>query len=381
MNPQPSPGSAFAVLHASFALTGVLHAIGGALLPALALAFVMSDARSGALFFLYYAGTAIGALLCIGRYARIMAAGFFLVAVASIAITLATRNLLPPLFLLFGIGVGVPMTSVSIFAGRVYGRRSAAPLTFLNFSWSIGALLAPLIAARLLLHHSWRAPYFVLAAASLLASLACLFLLREPSAAPAPAPSPGLRNLRLIALFSILAFLEVGVENIASTWLATYAMRSSASGPAQAAATSSLYWFGFLASRGLFSLLLLRLPPAAVLRSMVVVAALSSALLIGLPAASARSVAMFALGAAFAPIFPLIIARFFARARNASDSRWVLSICGFGGSVMPWLTGALSSATGSLRLGLLTVPAELLLILALLPAALARDPAAGSQTS
>jgi fucose permease len=76
---------------------------------------------------------------------------------------------------------------------------------------------------------------------------------------------------------------------------------------------------------------------------------------------------MTILGAALAPIFPLLLARFFAHARHSSDSRWVLSLCGFGGSVLPWLTGWVSARSGSLRLGLITLPAALLLMMAMLP--------------
>ena len=63
--------------------------------------------------------------------------------------------------------------------------------------------------------------------------------------------------------------------------------------------------------------------------------------------------AMVILGAALAPIFPLLLATFFAQARHSSDSRWVLSLCGFGGSVLPWIAGWISAQTGSLRLGLM----------------------------
>jgi fucose permease len=54
-------------------------------------------------------------------------------------------------------------------------------------------------------------------------------------------------------------------------------------------------------------------------------------------------------------------------ARQSSDSRWVLSLCGFGGSVLPWFTGWVSAQSGSLRLGLITLPAAMLLMLAMLP--------------
>ncbi len=76
---------------------------------------------------------------------------------------------------------------------------------------------------------------------------------------------------------------------------------------------------------------------------------------------------MLLLGIALAPIFPLLLSRFFARAARASDLRWVLAICGFGGSVLPWLAGFVSTRTNSLRLGLSIVPAALLLLLMMLP--------------
>jgi fucose permease len=360
-------------LHAAFALTGVLHAIGGALLPSIALTFHLGDKQSGLLFFLYFAGTAIGALLCIGRYSQMMSAGFVLVAAACLGITMADAIWLRPLFLLLGIGVGVPMSAVSMFAGRKFGDASAGPLTFLNFSWSLGALLAPLLAAQLLLAHSYRAAYVALAVLAAVAALACWLLLEDPPARSAPQARTGIHNIGWIVLFSALTFAEVGIENTTATWLATYSMRGQGAGAAAGAASSALYWCGFLASRGLFSLLLLRRNATRALSSSILVAALAAATLILLPGPVERGISMLILGAALAPVFPLMLARFFARARNASDSRWVLSICGFGGSVLPWLTGWISASSGSLRIGLATVPIALVSILLLLPFTIVRN--------
>ncbi|HEY3704905.1 MAG TPA: MFS transporter [Terracidiphilus sp.] len=356
-----------AALHAAFALTGVLHAIGGALLPSIAQTFHLSDKQSGLLFFLYFAGTAIGALLCIGRYAQMMSAGFVLVTLACMGIATTDALLLRPLFLLLGIGVGVPMSAVSMFAGRKFGQATAGPLTFLNFSWSLGALFAPLLAAQVLLRHSYRAVYPALAVLAIAAAGACWLLLEDPPERSAPELRSGIRNIAWIVLFSALTFAEVGIENTTATWLATFAMRGEGAGAAVGAASSALYWCGFLGSRGLFSLLLLRVETPRVLGLAVLGAALAATLLIVVPGSVERGVLMLVLGAALAPVFPLMLARFFTRARNASDSRWVLSICGFGGSVLPWLTGWISASSGSLRVGLATVPAALVSILLLLP--------------
>jgi len=359
----------FAVLHPAFALTGVLHAVGGALLPSVATTFRLTDAQSGSLFFWYYLGTSIGALFCVGHYARLMAAGFVIVAGACFAIAGAGSAWLPPLFLLLGTGVGIPMTAVSMIAGKRFADRSAAPLTLLNFSWSAGAFLAPLLAARVLVQHTYRSAYDALGTAAVIAATACWFGLQDDPQTPTTVgKSTRAFQLRWVALFALLTFLEVGIENTTATWLATYALRSSQAGTASAAASSSLYWCGFLASRGFSSLVLLRVDSMRMLRLAVIAALAGASLLVAFSATPARDAAMIVLGAALAPIFPLLLARFFAGADNSADSRWMLAVCGFGGSVLPWLTGWISAASHNLRLGLTTVPAALLLMLCTLPA-------------
>src|SRR3954470_5452402 len=104
-----------AFLHPVFALTGVLHVVGGALLPSLSARFHLTDANSGLLFLLYFAGTSVGALLCRKNYARTMTIGFLGMAVACVAVAISPRPLLEPLFFLLGISVGVPMSAVTLF--------------------------------------------------------------------------------------------------------------------------------------------------------------------------------------------------------------------------------------------------------------------------
>ena len=359
--------SSLAVLHPIFALTGVLHAIIGALLPSLASAFRLTDSQSGTLALAYFLGTSAGALFCVGRYVRLMTVGFLVVTAICFAIAVSGATLLPALFLALGIGVGIPMTAVSMYAGRRFADRSAAPLTLLNFSWSLGAFVSPLFAARVLVQQTYRTAYEILGAVAGVAALACWLGLQDtaPIAISEDTIARSLQ-LRWVAFFALLTFLEVGIENTTATWLATYALRSSHAGAASAAASSSLYWCGFLASRGFSSLLLLRVAPARLLGVALVTAFAAAVLLVGSPGAAFRDAAMIVLGAALAPIFPLLLARFFASAYNASDSRWLLATCGFGGSVLPWLTGWVSASSHSLRIGLATVPTALLIMLVMI---------------
>jgi fucose permease len=64
----------------------------------------------------------------------------------------------------------------------------------------------------------------------------------------------------------------------------------------------------------------------------------------------------------------VLLARFFAGADDSSNSRWILATCGFGGSVLPWLTGWISAKMHNLHFGLATVPGALFLMLCMLPA-------------
>jgi fucose permease len=357
------------ILHPAFALTAILQAIHGALLPSLASSLHFSDSQSGLLLTLYFSGTALGAILCRPNYSRSLAAGFAALTILCPTIPFASPRLLFPLFLLMGICVGVSCSSVSLFVGRNVTYRCAPTLTLLNFTWSAGALAAPLLAASLLVHFTFRAAYASLAIFTALAAMASLTLppdLPEPQQPVTRGKS--LLNLKLLAIVGLLAFLEIGIENTALAWLATYSLRTGGSGISAAAVFSSLYWCGFMLSRGLSALLLLRVDEMQVFRWAVGLALASAVLLAAYPQGAYRGLGMFLLGTALAPIFPLLIALLFGRIERTADTRWVLAVSGFGGSILPWLTGWLSTRTGSLRLGLITVPVALFLMVCLLPA-------------
>jgi len=366
---KPTNRRTLVVLYAAFALTGVLHSIGGPLMPSIAACLHLSDSRSGLLFGLYFGGTAIGAILCRWNYARSMAIGFLATAFCCLGISAASSTLLPGLFLMLGVSVGVPMSAISLYVGRAFPERCAALLTFLNFVWSAGALTAPLLAAKVLQHHNYRTAYALLAVPSVVAAVACWFMLQEASEPVRTAvSSKRAGSLRLIGLFALAAFLQVGVENTSTAWLSTYVLRTAGISAALAAAATSFYWIGFLASRGVSSAVLLRARASLVFGSAVALALGAGLLLAVFPIFAGNKLAMLLLGMGLAPIYPLLIAGFLARARHTSEARWVMATAGFGGSVIPWLAGWISTRTGSLRMGMLTIPAAILLMAAMLPA-------------
>jgi fucose permease len=364
------------VLHPIFALTAVADAMTGPMLPSLARAFHLSDSQSGALLSCIFAGMASGALLARGDYVRVLTGGLLALSLCSGCFPWTPRTLLYPLAFLLGASIGLPMTAISLFAGRNYPAARASTLALLNFTWSIGATVGPLVAAQLLAVFNWRAVYLVLAGASALSAVIARFTLRDsPEVARTTPETTGLRNLRLVSLFGLFLFLEVGMESMFGAWISTYLLRMTLSSLSMAAAAASVFWAGFLISRGLSPLLLLRIHSGRLLQFALPLAFVAATILVASHSPILLWTAILLLGAALAPVFPVLLAMFFDRARHSSDSRYVLSVSGFGGSVLPWLVGSISSHTGSLRAGFLTGPAVLLLMTAMLPLLSASRPA------
>jgi len=363
-----SAGRSLALLHPVFLLTGVLHAMGGPLLPSIAMTFSLNDSQCGLLFLLYSVGNSLGALLCTGRYARAMVIGFVVVVLCCSSIAFLPWPTLLVAFGCLGVGVGLPMSAVSLFVGRSFPTRSAPLLALLNFSWSLGALAAPLLAALILAHAGFRVAYVLLAACAVVAACACGLILEDVPEAASQQASLGTRNhLGVIAVFGLACFLQVGIESTATAWLSTYALRTTSSSAAFAAALSAFYWIGFLVSRAATPVVLLRIKAKILVRAAIPLALVVAILLVAAYNQVIAGAAMFFLGVMLAPIYPLMVAESFRHVRQTGDSRWILAAAGFGGSVLPWLTGSISAQSDNIRIGLLTVPAALLLMIFLLP--------------
>jgi fucose permease len=71
-------------------------------------------------------------------------------------------------------------------------------------------------------------------------------------------------------------------------------------------------------------------------------------------------------GLALAPLFPLILSLFLEEIGGSHNAGWVFAVAGLGGAVLSWLTGTISSSTGSLRIGLMVPGAAALLMLAMI---------------
>jgi fucose permease len=168
-----------------------------------------------------------------------------------------------------------------------------------------------------------------------------------------------------LAFFAAFLFLYVGVETVVGGWITTYAHRFSGMTLARASLMVSLYWMALLVGRWVGSAALQRVAERTVLLPSLGLALAAVAILIAPHPTGFVLAAVAIAGAGFGPVFPIGVSRMLGRVQDHRNTGWVFAICASGGAVLPWLTGLVSTRSGSLRIGFVVPVWALALILIL----------------
>jgi fucose permease len=364
------------LLHLTMLLTGLATALLGPILPLLSRHWQLQDQQSGLLLLAQFCGSFTGGLTVQKRLRRSVVCGLAAGCLGFLTFALAPGLPIACIGLaLGGWGSGQLITSCNIIAGRRYAIHRGSALALLNFSWSFGAMLSPLLAA-------WLTPRFALRnllsifAASFAVVLAGVFLelhnqhaeiLSTSDTASSAAQSR--LALHIWVYFSALLFFYGGVETCLAGWLTTFALRYGDKSLALSEYTTLLLWASLTAGRALSSALLLRIGERALQRTGLV---LTAGCILGLATAhGALAIAAFAivLGLSLAPFFPATWSILMADRPSARQAGVVLCLSGLGAAFLPALMGLVSTRFGSLQLAL-AIPlaaAIVLLALSLLP--------------
>lgn len=300
-----------------------------------------------------------------------------LTAVAMLSLAAVDRRAALPIFAFYGLGLGITMTAITMICSRrASDATRSRDIMRLNLLWSIGACLAPTLAT-----HALR----FTRAGSLFASMSIVFCIaaaalwlrgkdtHDTFSGHDDSKSTTLRAAP-IALYA-MAGLAVGVESAIGGWLTTYAGRTAHTEFASLSATTA-FWAGLLLSRALHSVKGLRLQSAPMLIAHAAITALATATLLAAPQTPAFLPSALLAGFGLGPLYPRVQAMVIA----AYKPRPVFITAGLSAAALPWLTGTLSHATGSLRAGLLlpAVAAATLLALMILSQPIRRRrPASG----
>jgi fucose permease len=318
----------------------------------------LNDAHAGSLFTAQFIGSSLGGILAAIHPFKSTVFGFITVALGLILLTAAGPLTAMPLLFLYGLGVGLVLTGINLTVSSIAGRNRGTALSWLNFYWSLGATICPVLAAIFIGHH--RLIEFLLI---LLAACVCMAVLISvqgnlnatavmPSLKPTEKPDRSIRFF--VGYFAALLFLYVGIETALGGWLSTLATRlpHPAMMGAFVISASSFFWLALLVGRGV-SPLLLRYIPETRLQPIAVMCSVASIGLL-LMARSYTDIAFAScfVGFSLAPVFPLSLSFFLSHADQSKSAGVVFAICGLGGAVLPWLTGAVSTYRHSLQWGL-----------------------------
>lgn len=353
----PSPdhlSPAILSLYAGFLFTGAMTVLLGVMLPRIAALHELKDSQSGALLMIQFAASACGALLVRRRFRLTVIRGYALMSLGALVLMLLPARLAPAAIAIFSLGLGLAMTSTSMLMGRIFTTSRGAVLSFLNFCWSAGATVCPVIVARLPGKFSLQ---LVCVPIVLLSALFAVLvrLGRLPDVQPGSEHATGRResHLAAILLFSAIGFLYVGAESTIGGWMSTYAARAIAWDFTRSNLAAACFWAALLAGRGLAPVILRYVSELRLFLLSIACASLGILVLVQAHTSPALLAGACCTGLALGPIFPLTISLFLARAPETRNAGWVFAVAGFGGAVLPWLTGIISTASHSLRSGLL----------------------------
>ena len=378
-----------AILHGCLLLAGSATALLGPILPLLSLRWHMSDQLSGLLLLAQFCGATTGGLTVSKRLRRSLTLGLASSAVGFFAFA-AAPGMLVACTALFaaGWGVGQLIAGVNILAGHRYVAHRGSALALLNFSFSLGAMLSPLLAASLTSRFALRPLLTGFSACFVLVLIGFSMELHSRHSDPEqregesallegghlPSPEQASRTKsrlpsRIYLYFATLLFLYGGVETSLDGWLTTFAVRYGDRFLAIGQYTTLVLWASLTAGRALSSLLLLRIREASLQRAALVLTTACIAALARAHGALTIAILAAVLGLSLAPFFPSTFALLMAKAPSARQAGVILAMSGLGAAFLPSLMGVLSTHSGSLQTALVIplTAAIALLAMSILP--------------
>lgn len=347
-------------------LAGLATSLLGPILPILSSRWSLTDVQGGWLFAAQFTGSTCGSIVSSHWQRRSVVSGFASIAAGLAILTIGGYRAALVAFLLIGAGLGAGVAATNLIFGTEYPERRGSLLTWVNLYWGAGAVLAPGVVALAVREDALRGALLLL---SLFAVLVFVFLSpllrrRDRVADGTREPRGGWRfDPRIFVLFSAMLFLYVGAETAVAGWIATYAHRLAGESVARASLFVAAFWLSLVAGRGLVVLLLRVFVERTVLLGGLLTAMVGVAGLVFARGPVETLSAVVVTGLGCAPVFPLTVSRMFARIGRSRHTGWAFAICGSGGAVVPWITGAVSQYSGGLRTAFLTPLAALVGIL------------------
>ena len=346
----------------------------GILLPTLGRTFRLGPAVEGRIFPASFGGYILGVVGCgflsdrLGRKRVLLGT----VLVYAIALGLAgfahSFGVVLAAFALIGAGGGAMETVASALAADLYPEKRAAILNALQIAFSTGAVLAPLLAQKLLaLGTDWHRLFLWVA----LANFVLLALLAVQKFPFLPHAAEALDGAALKAILTQPAFLilcaaqalYVGAEVGLSSWLPSYFQRLPG-GADRAGLVVSGFWLAVTLGRAAVGGGVLGLPLTRLAALMGILGAAASGAALLFSSVGPVLLCIFGTGLCFSGIFGLVLAEAGNRYPRSAGTVFggVVAAGGVGGAVVPWAVGALTGTAWGWHGALFLVPMSSLVL-------------------
>lgn len=343
-----------------FALVGVATTMLGPMLPILASQWKLTDRQLGVLFVAQFCGGFAGAIASTALIRRTsthltVRVGLLLTAAGVACVPWPSVWAVGGGIALYGIGIGLATPSISVGVCEAFRSQPARALNLLNFCWAIGAILAPGMILRLALHSLLGLRGTLLAASAILVAAAwAIPAISATAPQGTPATHFSARDLRLIIPAGLLIFAYVGVENGVAGWLPSFVQRMHGFSPEKSALLQGSFWTALLLGRFLSALFIHRGIEHRFLKSAILMVTMGTAAMLFCRGTVWLFASVILVGAGCAPIFPTTIAVLSEQFSKQSLEKlgWMFAAGGLGGAVLPFLIGALSHVSASLRTGM-----------------------------
>lgn len=346
----------------------------GPVLPTLAASAHVSDTGSGLFFTAQFIGAFLGGVTTSRRLWWSLLRGSGAAVVGFLLLSFCTRQQAPALWdaaalLPLGFGVGQMLTSINLLAARRFAAQRGSALSLVNFSWSLGAVLAPFALGSLLpttaLHTLLLVIAWVFAIAFAGAAANMRFGPAESSSTVQAALATGKLPIRAFVYFAALLLLYGGVETSLSGWVTTFGTRYGSHALQSSALGEAALWIGLTAGRALTPVLLRFVQERTLLQATLATAAVLTVTLSLSHGGPAIMLVSALMGFSLAPWFPLVLSGMLGEGAAAGQVGTIIAVSGIGAATLPLLVGAVSRSAGSLRTAMLVPSAGLLLLLAL----------------
>lgn len=361
---------------------GIVMTTLGAILPLLIERFGATKTDAGSLFTLLSLGILTGSLFfgpVVDRYGYkgllITCTAFVLLALEGIAFASSFGFLRLAVFLI-GLGGGAINGGTNALVADISTEGRGAGLSLLGVFFGIGAFGIPFLLGFLLESYSYST---LIASVGVFVFLPLVLFVTISFPAPKQAQGFPLREgFRLIRevpllLMGLILFLQSGMEITVGGWTATFVNEEMALETSDAVFFLSLFWAGMIVARLALSAVLKKQSPALILYLFIGIALVGSLLMVFSRSTIVAAPAIFFLGAGLAASFPIILGYVGDLYPNLSGTAFsiVFVMALTGGSIMPYVTGALGETFG-LRISFGIIPVSLLLFAIFFAAALGR---------